>query len=173
MSKEINVLKAITDMFVSEYIPAVLLEKNEKNNIPADMVSVLYSEYGNGDGEVNVDLFFLPVQNASEDVKYYATVINIAEEISPDYKEDLIHVVSILNFLTPFGTYVISPDGDALSYKMVTPVRGGLPENELIEEVNLLTANALDMAERYVGVLQKFVNGKANIKDIAGLVGGL
>jgi|GEM_PF-4221204 len=169
-SIEINVLKAITEMFTEEYIPAVLLKKSEKNGIPVDVVSVLYSEYGNGDEEVKVDLFFLPISNASDDTKYYATVINIAEDILPDYKEDLIHIVSILNFLTPFGSYVISPDGDALSYKMVTPIRGEISEKELTDQVNLLTANALDMAERYVGVLQKFVKGKANINDIAGLL---
>lgn len=170
MNTQTKVLKKITKMFMDEYVPAIFLQKNEAKGIPTDMVSLLYTEYGTGDGEVNVDILFLPIPAAEGGSQYLATVIKIAEDIDEIYRPNLIQAINILNFITPFGCYILSPDSSELTYKLVTPMPGNLTEEQLLTQTNLTVANALDMAERFVGVLQNFVKGKATLEDIAGLI---
>ncbi len=160
---------SVAESFNSEYIPAVFREKSE-GGVPMDMVSLLYTEYGSGDREAGVDLFFLPIPAASEDIQYFAVVINIAEGIDPSYKEGLRSVLGTLNFLTPFGTYACSLEGTAVFFKLVTPLPADLAEEQLLKQVNILTANSLDVAEGFVGLLQKFVKGEATLADFESLM---
>lgn len=169
MNTQIKVLKTITDAFNEEYIPAIFREKGDDGEA-LNIVSLLYTEYGNGDGEAGVDLFFLPIKAADENIQYFATVINIAEEIDTSYRAGLLEVLNTLNFLTPFGTYTCTPEGTVLFYKLVTPLPADLTEEELLKQVNILTANALDTAEGFVGLLQKFVKGEVTEADIQSLV---
>ena len=169
MKTQEKVLKAVTDIFNSEYIPAVFREKNE-SGIPMDMVSLLYTEYGSGDGEAGVDLFFMPIEAAGKETQYFAIVINIADDVDASYTEELTRVLSILNFVTPFGTYACSPEGSSVFYKLVTPLPADLTEQELLGQINTLIANALDTAEGSVSLLQKYVKGKASIEDFKSLM---
>lgn len=169
MNTQTKVLKAITDTFNEEYIPAIFREKVDDGEA-MNIVSLLYTEYGNGDGEAGVDLFFLPISAAQSDIQYFSVVINIAEEIDASYKAGLIETLNTLNFLTPFGTYACTPEGTVVFYKLVTPLPADLSEEELLKQVNILTANALDTAEGFVGLLQKFVKGDATAADIQSLI---
>lgn len=166
MDKQTKVLKDIAEIFNEEFIPAVYRKKNADISLPMDMVSLLYPSYGNGDGEVSVDLFFLPVAAANDETQYFSVVLNIAEEISSDYRADMLEAVNMLNLLSPFGTYALSAEGSTVFYKLVTPLSANLEIKQLEEQVNLSVANVLDSAEMFVGLLQKMAKGQASLKDI-------
>lgn len=170
MKTQESVLKKISDIFNEEYIPAIFRAKSE-SQLPMDMVSLLYTEYGNGDGEAGVDLFFLPIEAAEAEIQYFAVVINIADDIDVSYRPALMDVLGTLNFVTPFGTYACSPEGTSVFYKLVTPLPAELTEDELLKQINILTANAVDVAEGYVGLLQKFVKGNATAADFESFIG--
>ena len=74
-------------------------------------------------------LFFIPSHEEDSPVNNFRTIMNITDSIEGDQRKlEVMQAVTYLNFLVPFGAFVLDPELNVLSYRRDTAIPATLEE---------------------------------------------
>lgn len=161
-----RILESITNTFKEEYVPATYRKAADNPELPVDMVSIYYSEYGSDEGNIAGDFYFYNIPAAGDEVVYFSSVLTFTDELLPEKYAEMTEAISVINFMLPFGSFILNPANGEVVYRLVTPLMASLSEEELLNEVNILISNSLDIAEPFCGMIQKLADGRSDISEI-------
>ncbi len=144
-----------------ELIPAEIVTQDG-----VEVLSVIFAELGlDGEGAVG-ELFFLPFRSDDDTVQHFSCVITIADEISLDDPVMLYEAMSYINFRLPCGSYSYDKDAGSLVYKLSVPIPADMTEDELLNEMNICSGNAVAEADMHMDLLLGLLDGEVSMEDI-------
>lgn len=168
MEKRHALLEDLSGELNASEIAAIL---HQEEGAP-EMVSAMLDEMGDGDMEITGDFFFRPLETEEDEVQYFISLFNIADEIPKDRLTDLFEAISYINFSLPAGNFNIDKDHRFLSFILSVPLPMGLEDEALFREMDLAVGNALAIADSYAGILSDVLNGKENAESVVEFLGG-
>lgn len=143
----------------------------EEEELPADILTVLITEYGSNLDEVMGEFFFIPsIEGQQEDALRFNCVLTLTDELPSENLAGLHEAVATLNYYTEGGTFAVNKAGGMLVFRnsVVLPV-----EMEDAEVIKLIVANvafSLNVSERFADVLLRVNDGRMSLREFRELL---
>ncbi len=164
MKERHEVLEALEGSLQEELIAAKLNTPEEGHG--TEVLTVIFPELGiDGDGAVG-ELFFLPIVSDEMAVQHFATVLTIADEIGEDQYPALYEAISYINFRLPCGAYALDDESGSLVFKLTVPMPAELSKEDLLNEMNICSGNAVAAADQYMDLLLRMLDGDSSMDDV-------
>ena len=86
----------------------------------------------------------------------------------PQFYEALAYI----HFTLPYGTFSIDTGNRFLAYKLCVPLSIEMEGEELYDEINIITGNAAEAVDTYMGVLSDLRDGSMDVEQVVDFLGG-
>ena len=169
MEKRHALLESLNEEMKAAEIAAVI---RQEEGAP-EMLSAMLDELGDGDTEIVGDFFFRPLETEDDEVQYFSVVITITDEIPGERLTALYEAISYVNFSLPAGCFSIDREHRFFCFVLSVPLPIGMEDGALREEMGLASANAIAIADAYLGILTDVLSGRAGVDGVVQFLGGL
>lgn len=154
MSKYINILKRMADIFTEESIAVILRTTEEEKDLPMDILTVMLDDFSEKGNEWLAEFSFLPLQNGADNTAYMSIAITLTEDMTMEECNRVTWFIARFNHYVPYGAFSISADGNTLTYKLCQPIKDNGNEDDLFDAFSLLASHALDFMDNFGSLLE-------------------
>ena len=168
-----ELMNRLQDEFQNNLIPAMIQEKqNEEDEDEPVILNVLLDELGSGKEEAYMECCFRPLATEDDGVQYFTTVITFSDNLEKAYLPAVIESVSYINFEIPCGSFHVDKSHTFLCFRLTAPLPIALEGDALYEEMDIITGNAVAVADTYFDLLLDVSQGAATVEDVIEYLGG-
>ena len=160
-----RMLCSLRDDFLEGDIPAKLFLKDETDGV-TDILRVALEDYGIRGDDALGEFFFLEWEDGAPDVLYFSSVITLEEEMENTHLPELYEAMAKLNFYLPAGCFAVNAAGRTLVFKLMAQIPAEQTESEILRQMNITAAHALELAEPYAGILEGIARGHNELAEI-------
>ena len=151
--------------FREELIPAVLAEEAEGQ---PEILTVLFDSLAKEGAGAEGEFLFMPAAEDDE-LQYFTSIINLAEEYAEETENELYASMAVLNFYLTVGTFAVEPQTGRLIYKNAVSMKLPGDAEEMEEQMNRSMSSAVLMIDRFGGLLLDVIDGERTAEDIVEL----
>ena len=151
--------------FREELIPAVLAEEEEGQ---PETLSVIFDSLAKEGASADGEFLFMPTAEDDE-LQYFVSIINLAEEHAEETESELYAAMAVLNFYLTVGTFAVEPRTGRLIYKNAVSMKLPGDAEEMEEQMNRSMSTAVLMTDRFGGLLLDVIDGERTAADIVEL----
>ncbi len=155
---------------LNEAMIAAKIEDTE-NETEQPILSVLFDEMGNGDGEVFGEFCFTPVVSEEDAVQFFLSVITLTEELQKEHLATLYEAMSYINFILPTGGFSVDAGHGYLVFRLGTPIPINIKGDKLYEQMQIASGNAVAMCDAYYELLLQVAAGEIGIDEVKEFLG--
>ncbi len=141
LKRQKDVLNKIYEVYLEADVVAAMAPGEEVGS--KDMLLIQHTEIGKDIDEILGAYYFVPAPEELGPFQYFFTTLSLSEQIPEETREEVAAAVTIINSLMPFGTFVVSPDFSAISYRHATLLPNDVDESTLSLTVKATMLNAL------------------------------
>ena len=162
-----EVLQQICDDLNEGFVAATIRSPEDIGAEDApEMLTVIFDEIGLGHDEAIGEFFFYPLGSDEDMTGFLSCVITLSENLDPKYLEGLYEALAVLNFHMLSGSFGVSADGKFLSYRQCVPYPLTMGKDELFDFANVVTGNAVAMADQWADMVLRVAEGEGSTEDI-------
>ena len=163
-----TLLKKIEIELQEELIAAFIAEETKEQ---PEILTAVFPSLAKEGAQADAEFLFLPTQEDDE-LQYFVSIINLASEIPEATENELYAAMALINFYLTGGSFSINPVNGGLIYKHSISM-GVDEEAEAVEEyMNRSMSMAIQMADKFAGLLLEVIDGERTAEDIAILLTG-
>ncbi len=167
-----KLMERLQDEYQENLIPAMIGEKvNPEDKDEPVVLSILLDEMGSGSEEAYMDCCFMPIYSEDAKVQYFAAVITLADDLDRTYLPQLIESVSYVNAELPCGSFYVDRAHSFLVFRLAVPLPIALSGDALFEEIDIVSGNAVSIADMYYDLLLEVSRGESTIEDVIEFLG--
>ena len=136
-----------------------------------EMLTVIFDEIGLSHDDALGEFYFYPVGTDEDVTGFLSCVITLSEELQTEHLDKLYEALSVLNFHILSGSFGVSADRKFLSYKLCVPYPLSMGKDELYDFVNIVTGNAVTMADQWADMVLRIAEGEGSVDDVTDALG--
>ena len=168
-----TLLQRLEDELQDNLMAAQLREKeNPDDPDEPEVLGILLDELGSGAEEALGEICFRPLASEDDEIQYFTMLITFSDDLQSQYLPAVVEAASYINFHIPCGSFQVDMTHTFLCYRLAAPLPISLAGDALYEEMNLLTGNAVAIADQFFDILLDVSRGEASIDDVIIFLGG-
>lgn len=168
--KEIRhtLLKKIETELQEELIAALIAEETEDQ---PEILTAVFPSLAKEGTQADAEFLFMPTQEGDE-LQFFVSIINLANEIPAGIENELYAAMALLNFYLTDGSFAIEPGNGGLIYKNSISMAVDEDAEAIEEYMNRSMSMAIQMTDKFAGLLLEVIDGERTAEDIAMLLTG-
>ena len=112
--------------------------------------------------------FFNDFAMGADNTEYFTALITLNDELAEGHLDELRASVCLLNYFTPYGACVLSPENE-ITFKYTVLLKADMEQAAAEEYLDLVVSHALEGFRRHIHLLISVVNGELTPDDIVEL----
>ena len=157
-----KLLKKIESEFQEELIAALVAEETEDQ---PEILTAIFPSLAKEGADLDGEFLFLPTEEDDE-LQFFVSLINIAQEIPEETEYELYAAMAFLNFHIAAGSFSVSPTNGRLVYKHTISMAVDEAEEAVEEYMNRSMSMAIHLADVYAGLLLDVIDGERTADDV-------
>ncbi len=144
----------------------------EKSEVNGD-VEILSYEFTGGLNNDNMlaTTYFLPTVEENDDTAYLVQSITYRTDIEDEtMKGQLLQAISVLNFYVPYGSFVMDPGLEVISFRNVIHFYEGLNIESFAPYMTKEIGSGMAVAGLYAAALNAFIDKTINFEEFLDIV---
>ncbi len=97
---------------------------------------------------------------------FFTAVITISDDLDKDYLPALVEAISYANFQLPAGCFSVDYTHSFLCFRLAAPLPVALSGDALFEEMNVVAATAVALADSHFSLLLDVSTGKTTVGQL-------
>ncbi|MCR4797899.1 MAG: hypothetical protein K5853_05555 [Lachnospiraceae bacterium] len=151
-------------------IPAGMVEATEEGE--PETVEFVLMDVGDAGDEARGFLYFDPMHTPEDEVQHLTCLITLQEDLPEGRLPLFYQALAHINFTLPYGCFSIDTKNRFLAYKLCVPIAIEMTGEELYDEINIVTGNAAEAVDTYMGVLSDIRDGSMDLENVLEFLGG-
>ncbi len=151
-------------------VPAGMVEATEDGE--PETVEFVLLDVGDAGDEARGFLYFDPMATPEDEIQHLTCLITLQEDLPVDRLTQFYEALAYINFTLPYGTFSIDTGNRFLAYKLCVPLSIEMEGDELYDEINIITGNAAEAVDTYMGVLSDLRDGSMDVEQVVDFLGG-
>ena len=151
-------------------VPAGMVEATEDGE--PETVEFILLDVGDAGDEARGFLYFDPMHTDEDEIQHLTCLVTLQENLPEERLPLFYEALTYINFSLPYGCFSIDMQNRFLAYKLCVPLAIEMERDALYDEINIITGNAAEAVDTYMGVLADLRDGSMDVEKVVEFLGG-